>query len=112
MNTKTLLVIFAVLLLLLTLLSAFGGSIRPAEMFFEEPTGPVTPAPTTPPTPVVMPEMMAPMAELNPPSVSNNPLFQGTSSGNVAEMMADKKEQFFIEPFEEEKLNESNFAPF
>lgn len=112
MNTKTLLVIFAVLLLLLTLLSAFGGSIRPAEMFFEEPAGPTGSMPSMSTTPVVMSEIVAPLAEMNPPSVSNNPIFQGTSSSDTANMMASKKEQFFIEPFEEEKINESNFAPF
>lgn len=112
MNTKTLLVIFAVLLLLLTLLSAFGGSIRPTEMFFEEPNVPMTAPMSNPTTPVVMSEIMAPLAEMNPPSVSNNPIFQGGSSANVGEMMAEKKEQFFIEPFEEENINESNFAPF
>lgn len=108
MNTKTLLVIFAVLLLLLTLLSAFGGSIRPAEMFYEEPAMPVMPA-----TPVVAEEtmMMMPSSDTNPPSMTNNPIFQDTSSKQV-EVMADSKEQFYIEPFEEEKLNESNFAPF
>jgi hypothetical protein len=34
---KTLLIVFAVLLLLLTLLSTFGGSIRPSEQFYQEP---------------------------------------------------------------------------
>jgi hypothetical protein len=100
MNTKTLLVIFAVLLLLLTLLSAFGGSIRPTETFYEEPTMPMVSIP-----------IPSESSDVNPPSVTNNPLFQDTSSSNV-EMMADRKEQFYIEPFEEEKLNESNFAPF
>ena len=33
---KNILIIFAVLLFLLTLLSSFGGSIRPAEPFYEE----------------------------------------------------------------------------
>lgn len=33
---KTLLIVFAVLLLLLTLLSTFGGSIRPSEPFIQE----------------------------------------------------------------------------
>lgn len=33
---KTLLIVFAVLLLLLTLLSTFGGSIRPSEPFFQD----------------------------------------------------------------------------
>lgn len=32
---KTLLIVFAVLLFLLTLLSSFGGSIRPAEPFYD-----------------------------------------------------------------------------
>jgi hypothetical protein len=33
---KTLLITFAVLLLLLILLSTFGGSIRPAEAFYQQ----------------------------------------------------------------------------
>ena len=35
MNTKTLLIVFAVLLLLLTLLSAFGGTLKPSENFYQ-----------------------------------------------------------------------------
>jgi hypothetical protein len=38
---KNILIVFAVLLFLLTLLSSFGGSIRPSEPFYEEASAPM-----------------------------------------------------------------------
>jgi hypothetical protein len=73
MNTKTLLIIFAVLLLLLTLLSAFGGSLRVApEMFtqnhpFEKFFDPST---------MVIPEEGA---------ITANPIFQTQSSSEMGQ---------------------------
>lgn len=110
MNTKTLLIIFAILLLLLTLLSAFGGSMRPGipepfvsghpfEKFYD-------------PSTMVMPEA----------GKSANPLFQDESSSSMGHqvvsemnsmqptapsMVAQSSEQF-IEPFE----NNDNLAAF
>lgn len=104
-STKTLLVIFAVLLLLLTLLSAFGGSVRPAEAFY--------------PFETYVDAENSYQGGIES-SMSNNPIFEGTTSKEFAEkfgeqkqedMVAQSMESFYIEPFEDEG-KDSKFAPF
>jgi hypothetical protein len=111
MNTKTLLIIFAVLLLLLTLLSAFGGSLRVApEMFtqnhpFEKFFDPST---------MVIPEESA---------ITANPIFQTQSSSEMGQAALGQPTlppimeqppsiiatgETLIEPFEDNM----NIAPF
>lgn len=106
-STKTLLVIFAVLLLLLTLLSAFGGSIRQTEEFYPFET---------------YVDGEEPIQGGFETQVSNNPIFQDQTSKQVGESFIEQKldeetpvaqnmESFYIEPFEEDG-KDSNFAPF
>jgi len=111
---KVLLIVFAVLLLLLTLLSTFGGSIRPGEPFtqqykaananeyFYDGTNTqkdILPMPTTMPT--LMPsEQYVDLPKL-PQQLTNF----------ATAINKPKHENFTIEPFEKED-NDSMFATF
>lgn len=101
---KTLLVTFAVLLFLLTLLSSFGGSIRVHEPYFEE-------------TPAVQPfvEEEAPKPEL-PPATPAASLQSMAAAVNMASSGATPtvpkietyEDHYVPEPFEED----TTVAPF
>jgi hypothetical protein len=104
---KSILVVFAVLLLLLTLLGAFGGSIQYAEPFFEvaedekeQVYSPQTefytqPTMSMPPPPVGMEMLQAP--KLSTP----NPLMMPVTGEH--KVTSEQFEAFSIEPFEEDE---------
>lgn len=92
---KTTLIVFAVLLLVLTLIGTFGGSVRYTEPFYQEPTvpdqmvapPPVSQAPPAPPagTPPSQPPSLPPTAppegapqEKKEPSTADG-FYQGAS---------------------------------
>jgi hypothetical protein len=122
MNTKTLLIIFAILLLLLTLLSAFGGSIRPVapepfvsghpfEKFFDPSTITVPEEDSQSANPLFQNQssVQAGREGFNAPNASDSvlPPFPATS----APTMTAKSSETFIEPFEnDDKL--ATLAPF
>jgi hypothetical protein len=108
MSTKTLLIIFAILLLLLTLLSSFGGSIRPIEKFDNHPFEKFYDS-----SGIIKPEAGS--------SLSNNPIFQEQSSTMMGKesvnppppfaptLLPQQEGESFIEPFEEEPVG---FSPY
>jgi len=113
---KTILVVFAILLLLLTLLGAFGGSIQYAEPFFEDVS-----EPQEPPMNYEFPEQQSGMKSefYNPPEpiqvespaptyqeFPDVPEFPVVSDENVymsSPSSQETHEPFTIEPFEEDE---------
>lgn len=75
---KDVLVIFIVLLVLLTLISTFGGSIRQKERFYEVPKVPSTPSQPTPGVPMGLP----------PPPPEVAALLASSSSSNISDSEA------------------------
>jgi hypothetical protein len=108
MNTKTLLIIFACLLVLLALLSAFGGSIRtqqPFEGFYSPGSGVVAwDGGVTPEERFPMPPPMPPMPPTMPQGDGGNQV-----PSNPVVNVADASETF-IEPFE--NLETPSFGPY
>ena len=93
---RTTLVMFAVLLLVLTLLSTFGGSITPREPFFEDTE------PTVPPSNVQVPQMTsANGAEPSQPIMASEQQ-QEEEDKNIG----------IPEPFEGEDEYDEEFASF
>lgn len=113
MSTKNLLIIFAILLLLLTVLSAFGGSITPKVEYFSNNS--------SHPFENFFDSSLLIPSEDNQTDATNNPLFQDQSSSDMGfsientpienvVQVADTMETT-IEPFEEEdKL--ASFGPY
>jgi hypothetical protein len=103
MNTKTLLIIFACLLVLLALLSAFGGSIRvdanhPYEGFY---------SPSSNTNPFVTMEEYVPPEMPRMPSMTNVPVMPATEASKESFIA---QREGLIEPFE--NLETPSFGPY
>ena len=94
MNTTTLLVIFSILLILLTLLSAFGGTLRPNEHFYQD--HPFLDRFTD--GTFVKPPMI--------PNMNTNHFGEGCSSSNPDCMKSDLEHISSHERFKEKKVTE------
>lgn len=88
---RTVLLIFAVLLILLTLLSTFGGSLRTGESFIEESMPTFPEASTLPPMPPTLQEYQVP--NITPPAQQPQPL-KAIEGFEIAPYEKDEKEEF------------------
>jgi hypothetical protein len=116
MSTKNLLIIFAILLLLLTVLSAFGGSITPKVEYFTNNS-----SQSSHPFENFFDSSLIVPSEDGQKSQTNNPIFQNQSSSDMGFSITKPPSQNIVqvadsmtsvvEPFEEEdKL--ASFGPY